>query len=117
MPDNKKIISNIEYKKWITDIKTRLRTAQSKAAVSVNTELLKFYWELGADIVEKQKTAKWGTGFLQQLSNDLNAEFPELKGFSYRNIRAIRQWYLFYNKEDRKMAAICSQINADTLMA
>ncbi len=58
MPDNKKIISNIEYKAWVTDIKTRLRTAQLKAAVSVNTELLKFYWELGTDIVEKQKTAK-----------------------------------------------------------
>lgn len=117
MADNKNIVGNKYYNAWITDIKTRLKTAQLKSAVAVNTELLKFYWELGADIVEKQKTAKWGFGFLQQLSNDLNAEFPELKGFSYRNIRAIRQWYLFYNKEDRKMAATCSQINPDTLGA
>jgi predicted nuclease of restriction endonuclease-like (RecB) superfamily len=87
-----------QYRNWLTDIKQRIRKAQIKAAVQVNTTLLTFYWELGAQIVECQQSAKWGSGFLQQLSADLMAEFPDMKGFSYRNIRAIRQWYLFYTK-------------------
>jgi predicted nuclease of restriction endonuclease-like (RecB) superfamily len=70
---------------------------QLKAAVSVNRELLQFYWELGAEIVEKQKSAQWGSGFLKQLSQDLQAEFPELKGFSHRNIKYIKQWYHFFS--------------------
>ncbi len=88
---------NKEYKAWLAEIKLRIRTVQIKAAVSVNSELLRFYWGLGADIVAKQTTAKWGDGFLPQLSRDLMAEFPEMKGFSERNLKYVRQWYLFYS--------------------
>ena len=87
-----------EYRAWLTDIKFRIRTVQIKAAASVNSELLRFYWSLGADIVAKQTTAKWGDGLLIQLSRDLMAEFPETKGFSERNLKYIRQWYLFYSR-------------------
>ena len=93
-------IPDSDYKNWLKDLKEKVRIAQIRAAVKVNTELLKFYWELGADIVEKQKTTSWGDGFLKQLSKDLTSEFPEMKGFSYRNIRAIKQWYLFWNQKD-----------------
>lgn len=89
-------IKSADYKVWIIDLKTRLRAVQLKAAVSVNSALLEFYWELGADIVEKQKNSTWGSGFLQQLNQDLMAEFPEMKGLSYRNLKYIRQWYQFY---------------------
>lgn len=88
-----------EYKQWLADLKEKVRRTQIKAAVKVNTELLNFYWELGADIVEKQVTAKWGYGFLSKLSHDLMVEFPDIKGFSKRNLELIRQWYLFYTKE------------------
>ena len=87
-----------EYKAWLTEIKLRIRTVQVKAAVSVNSELLRFYWGLGADIVAKQTTAKWGDGLLPQLSRDLMAEFPEMKGFSERNLKYVRQWYLFFSR-------------------
>jgi len=100
-----------EYRNWLTDIKQRIRQAQVKAAMQVNTALLNFYWELGAEIVERQKSAKWGSGFLKQLSADLMAEFPDMKGFSYRNIRAIRQWYLFYNEDISNLATACDQID------
>lgn len=83
---------NKEYKVWLTDIKARVRNAQIKAALSVNTELLKLYWSIGTDIVVKQKKAKWGEGFLLRLSKDLMAEFPDMKGFSERNLKYIRQW-------------------------
>lgn len=99
-----------EHRNWLTDIKQRIRKAQIKAAIQVNTTLLTFYWELGADIVERQQSAKWGSGFLKQLSADLMAEFPDMKGFSYRNIRAIRQWYLFYTEGVSNLAADCGQI-------
>ena len=87
------------YSKWLKEIKNRVRTVQLKAMVKVNSELLNFYWELGADIVEKQANSKWGDGFLSKLSHDLMAEFPDMKGFSKRNLELIRQWYLFYTKE------------------
>jgi predicted nuclease of restriction endonuclease-like (RecB) superfamily len=91
-------LTTTEYRDWLKEIKQRLRQAQVKAAVQVNTALLTFYWELGADIVERQKSAQWGSGFLKQLSADLMAEFPDMKGFSLRNIKYIRQWYLFYSE-------------------
>jgi len=97
------IIATKEYRDWLIDIKRRARRAQLKAATAVNTALLEFYWSLGADIVEKQKNAAWGSGFLKQLSKDLMAEFPDMKGFSYRNLAAIKKWYLFYIQEDEKV--------------
>ena len=87
-----------DYKAWLTSLKQKFRTSQLKAAVSVNRELLEFYWELGAEIVARQALQRWGDGFLQQLSQDLMAAFPEMKGFSRRNIEVIRQWHLFYSQ-------------------
>ena len=78
---------NKDYAAWIGELKIRIRQSQIKAAVKVNTELLQLYWQLGSDIVEKQKNAKWGDGFLKQLSQDLSAEFPEMKGFSLPHIK------------------------------
>ena len=93
---SKLIHINKDYAAWIGELKLRIRQSQIKAAVKVNTELLQLYWQLGRDIVEKQKNAKWGDGFLKQLSQDLSAEFPEMKGFSLRNIERIRKWYIEY---------------------
>ena len=93
------LISNKEYKTWLAELKLKVRNAQLKAAVKVNSEMLLFYRELGADIVAKQVRVKWGEGFLSQLSKDLMAEFPDMKGFSKRNLELIRQWYLFYSQD------------------
>lgn len=86
-----------EYKSWLSDIKLKVRNVQIKAALRVQTELLNFYWELGADIVAKQSHARWGDGLIEQLSKDLMAEFPEIKGFSRSNLMYIKKWYLFYS--------------------
>jgi len=87
-----------EYKNWIESLKVKFRSSQVKASIQVNSTLLEFYWNLGSEIVQKQKEHKWGSGFLNQLSNDLSKEFPEVKGFSYRNLRFMRQWYLFWQQ-------------------
>lgn len=92
------LYSNADYRQWILTIKTRVQSSQVKAAVAVNRELLELYWFLGEQILEKQATAKWGDGFLKQMSKDLLAEFPDLKGFSHRNLKSIRQWHSFWTQ-------------------
>lgn len=82
--------------KWVVELKKRIQSAQVKAAVAVNRELLELYWELGKEICEKQKIANWGDGLIEQLAKDLSAAFPGMKGFSRANLFYIRKWYLFY---------------------
>ncbi len=86
-----------DYRKWIISIKSEVQAAQLKAAVSVNRELLQLYWFIGRQIIERQENATWGDGFLKQMSVDLLAEFPEMKGFSHRNLKSIRQWHQFWS--------------------
>ncbi|MBE6274927.1 MAG: DUF1016 domain-containing protein [Bacteroides sp.] len=87
-----------DFRSWVSELKNKIRSAQIKAAVKVNTEMLRLYWRMGADICEKQKMASWGDGWLKDLSRELMNEFPEMKGFSYRNLKYIRQWFRFYSK-------------------
>lgn len=88
--------TKLDYSAWLGNLKTRFVQAQLKAAVAVNTELLQFYWELGADILAQQASQRWGSGFLENLSRDLMQEFPDMKGFSVRNLKYIRQWHSFW---------------------
>ena len=85
-----------EYVRWIHEIKQRFRNSQIKAAVKVNSEQLLFNWQLGRDLVVRKAEEKWGTGIVNQVSLDLQAEFPETKGFSARNLWFMKQWYAFY---------------------
>ena len=68
---SKLIKTDNEYKEWIGELKQRIRQSQIKAAVKVNTELLKLYWSIGGDIVRLKAEAKWGDGIIEQLSQDL----------------------------------------------
>lgn len=70
---------------------------------------------MGSEIVAKQKNAQWGDGFLKQLSKDLMAEFPEMKGWNERNLRRIRQWYLAYYQENIIRAQAVSEFNLDEI--
>lgn len=99
MAGNMTLAGNSEFKSWVSQLKKDIRSAQVKAAIKVNTELLRLYWRMGSDICEKQKSATWGDGWLKELSRELMAEFPDMKGFSHRNLKYIRQWYGFYNQQ------------------
>lgn len=81
-----------EYKNFLTNIKDRLKKAQIKAALAANSELIKFYWQLGTELIEKQKAFKWGDHFLEQFSNDMRQAFPQMQGFSKRNLQRMRQF-------------------------
>ncbi|MDP0589948.1 MAG: PDDEXK nuclease domain-containing protein [Candidatus Endonucleobacter bathymodioli] len=99
-----------DYQTWISHLKARFQQAQVKAAVKVNSTLLAFYWQLGQDITEKQQDATWGSGFLKQVSRDLMTAFPDVKGFSYENIRQIRRWYQFYQQNIDNRVTSCHPI-------
>lgn len=99
-----------EYRQWLSELKARYRHVQLKAAVSVNTTLLQFYWELGADIAVQQTQHAWGSGFLAQLSADLGKEFPGVAGFSKRNLEQIRRWYAFWNQSPTIAQQAASQL-------
>ena len=86
-----------DYADWMAELKIRYRSAQFKAAVRVNVEKLQFYWQLGRDLVQKRAEERWGSGVVEQVALDLQAEFPTEKGFSERNLWYAKRWYLFYN--------------------
>ena len=92
-----------DYAEWIADLKYRYRSAQVKASVRVNSEKLLFNWELGRDLVQKKAEEKWGAGVVEQVSLDLQREFPNAEGFSALNLWYMKRWYLFYNQPDRKL--------------
>jgi predicted nuclease of restriction endonuclease-like (RecB) superfamily len=100
------------YQAWFEELKTRIQASQIKAAIKVNTELLLLYWQLGEEIILKQKESDWGDAVINQLSNDLTAAFPGMKGFSKRNLFYIRQWYLFYTEGFKKLPQLVAQLQA-----
>jgi predicted nuclease of restriction endonuclease-like (RecB) superfamily len=104
------IAGDKQYKRWVVDLKERIRGAQIKAALSVNRELLHLYWELGCEIVEKEKTPSWGEGLIEQLSQDLSSAFPGMKGFSRRNLFYVKRWYSFYCEAGEKVPQLVAQI-------
>lgn len=111
------IKSNSDFKSWVSQLKQDIRSAQIRAAIKVNTELLRLYWRMGAEIFEKQKASSWGDGWLKELSHELMAEFPDMKGFSLRNLQYIKQWYLFYNQENTVVQQAVAQLDDDKSQA
>jgi len=107
---NQPLTKNKDYSAWLKELKNNIRRVQIKAAVRINSELLQFYWNLGQDIVDRQKNANWGAGFLKQLSMDLSSEFPDMKGFSLTNLKYVRQWYLFYSQKIEKSQQAVDQL-------
>ena len=88
-----------DYADWIAEVKHRYRSAQVKAAVRVNVEKLLFNWQLGRDLVQKKAEERWGAGVVEQVSLDLQSEFPDVDGFSTSNLWFMKRWYLFYTNE------------------
>lgn len=85
-----------EYVAWLQEIKARYQRIRSRVALQANYGALEFNWQLGRDLVEKKAEQKWGAGVVEQLSLDLRAAYPDVKGFSSRNLWYMKQWYLFY---------------------
>ena len=99
-----------DYADWIAEVKHRYRSAQVKAAVRVNAEKLLFNWQLGRDLVQKKAEERWGAGVVEQVSLDLQSEFPESTNFSARNLWYMKQWYLFYTEQSGKLKQAVSEL-------
>lgn len=84
------------YVQWMADIKQRFRQSQLKAAVRVNTAMLEFYWSVGRDLVALRAEERWGAGVVKQFALDMRQAFPNETGFSYSNVKYMKQWYSFY---------------------
>lgn len=97
-----------DYADWIADVKHRYRSAQVKAAIKVNSEKLLFNWQLGRDLVQKKVEERWGAGVVEQVSLDLKREFPNSTNFSVRNLWYMKQWYLFYTENSKKLKQLVS---------
>lgn len=94
---SKLLYRNKEYAEWLKSLSQRFRQSQIKAAIKVNRELLRFYWSLGQDIVERDFENTYGSEFFKNLSLDLKEEFPDTKGFSPTNLGYIKRFYLLYS--------------------
>jgi len=79
-----------DYPALLQTLKERIRNAQIKAALSVNKEMVLLYWQIGREILSKQKLEGWGAKIIDKLADDLRLEFPDLKGFSSRNLKYMR---------------------------
>ena len=78
------------YAEWLADLKSRIHTAQQRATLSVNRELVLLYWQIGQDILTRQSAQGWGAKVIERLALDLRAAFPHMKGFSPRNLKYMR---------------------------
>ena len=87
---NTDFLPDVSYDDFLSDLKVRIRTAQVKAALAVNRELVLLYWQIGRDILLRQGEQGWGAKIIERLSQDLRVAFPEMKGFSPRNLKYMR---------------------------
>ena len=78
------------YADWLTDLKARIHSAQQRATLAVNRELVLLYWQIGRDILARQAEQGWGAKGIERLAHDLRAAFPDMKGFSPRNLKYMR---------------------------
>ena len=79
-----------DYTDWLAELKTRIHNAQQRAALAVNRELVLLYWQIGQDILARQAQQGWGAKVIERLAQDLRAAFPDMKGFSPRNLKYMR---------------------------
>ena len=90
-------LNTADYQLWLQTIKSKIRSAQVKAALAVNRELILFYWDMGRMITEKQANSIWGKKLIEQLAIDLKKEFPGMAGFSRTNLYAMRKFYQYFS--------------------
>ena len=95
-----------EYKDWITEVSKRFRQTQLKAAVKTNSDMLRFYWSLGRDIVGLSEKNNYGSGFYKTISEDLKEIFPDIKSFSPTNLKYMRYFYEMYPEVSNRQLAV-----------
>jgi len=106
----KKDFSKDRYKNFVKEIKERVYKAQYETLKTVNKRLINLYWDLGKTIVKRQEEFGWGKSIIENLSKDLQKEFPGIKGFSSQNLWRMRQFYLVY-RSNKKLSPMVREIS------
>ena len=104
-----------DYTLWVKELVKRYRGSQIKAAIKVNRELLRYYWELGKDIEEKQADNKYGSKFYATLSRDLRHEMPDVEGLSETSIRYAKRFYTLYKQQIAILPQIVEESEKENL--
>ncbi len=90
-PADSVLLTAPDYREFITNLKARVAAAQLSAARAVNRDLILLYWDIGRGIVEKQRSLGWGEAVVEMVAADLRAAFPQMTGFSARNVWDMRR--------------------------
>ena len=93
MNNNTNVSETQEYSRFLSEIKSRIRSAQYEAMKAVNKEMIALYWELGKRIYEQQNLLGWGRSVVENLSKDIQKEFPGVKGFGTSNLWDMARFY------------------------
>lgn len=104
-----------EYKEWLNRLSESYRFSQIKAAVSVNRQMLSFYWLLGRDILRLRGESRWGEGFFDKLSRDLRERIPDSKSFSSTNLRYMARFYELFPADVQKMPQVGAEKHTSVL--
>jgi predicted nuclease of restriction endonuclease-like (RecB) superfamily len=99
MPRQSSFFPDSNYADFLDGLKQRIRLAQVKAALAVNRELVLLYWQIGQEILSRQQKNGWGAKIIDQLAKDLKREFPDVNGFSSRNLKYMRAFAEAYPDE------------------
>jgi len=112
-----KALSNEKvYGDLLIKIKQQVRSIQAKAALAVNTSLIQLYWNLGEMIADNQALFEGRNNYVAQLSKDLQVEFPEITGFSVRNLFYIRKFYQFYSDSSVQQLVRLNEIEENSVL-
>ena len=103
-----------DYLSVLADLKRRISAAQTQAALAVNRELIALYWHVGKTIVQRQSRAGWGDAVVERLAHDLRQAFPDLEGFSPRNIWRMRAFFLAWSAAPKKLTQAVSETRVPT---
>ena len=91
------------YPAVLRALKERISAAQARSALAVNRELIALYWHVGSTIVQRQTSSDWGDAVVSRLAHDLRRAFPDLAGFSPRNIWRMRAFFLAWSASPTKL--------------
>ncbi|MDJ0707215.1 MAG: PDDEXK nuclease domain-containing protein [Leptolyngbyaceae cyanobacterium MO_188.B28] len=100
MPRQTSLFPEEHYNTFLSDLKSRIRRSQVLAATALNKEVILLYWQIGGEILKRQKQQGWGSKVIDRLAKDLKQEFPDISGFSPRNLKYMRSFAEAYPDQE-----------------
>ena len=94
------------YSDWLAEIKARVSTARQRVVHAANGELMRLYWQIGRDILDRQANQGWGSKVIDRLAGDLREAFPEMQGFSRANLMYMRAFAEAWEEDEIVQQAV-----------